>query len=150
MLSSQVSYLSPHSQWWINSLRPSDTYICISDLTIIGSDNGLALSKRQAIIWTNDGILLTGHLGTNFSEILTEIHTFSFKKMHLKLLSGKWHPFLSPPQCVNTLRPGKMATILRIFLNSFSCMKFFLRFSFQFYWNLFIMLQLTIKQHWFR
>ena len=36
----------------------------------IGSDNGLAPDRRQAIIWTNAGILLIGPLGTNFSEIL--------------------------------------------------------------------------------
>ena len=38
---------------------------------------------HQAIIWTDAGILLIGPLGTNFSEILIEIHTFSFKKKHL-------------------------------------------------------------------
>ena len=41
----------------------------------------------------NAGILLIGPLGTNFSEILIEIHTFSFKKMHLKMSSGKSRPF---------------------------------------------------------
>ena len=46
------------------------THICVSKLTSIGSDNGLAPGRRQAIIWTNAGILLIGHLGTNFSEIL--------------------------------------------------------------------------------
>ena len=60
---------------------------------IIGSDNGLSPVRRQAIIWTNTGILLIGPLGTNFSEILSEIHTFSFKKMRLKMSSGKWRPF---------------------------------------------------------
>ena len=49
------------------------THICISNLTIIGSDNGLSPDRRQAIIWTNAGILLIGPLGTNFSEILIEI-----------------------------------------------------------------------------
>ena len=39
------------------------------------------------------GILLIGHLGTNFSEILIEIYTFSFKKIHLKMPSAKWQPF---------------------------------------------------------
>ena len=37
---------------------------------IIGSDNGLSPGRRQAIIWTNTGILLIRPLGTNFSEIL--------------------------------------------------------------------------------
>ena len=74
-----------------SSLRPSDAYICVSKLTIIGSDNGLAPRRRQAIIWTNDGVLLIGPLGTNFSEITMEIHAFS--KMHLKMSSEKWRPF---------------------------------------------------------
>ena len=51
-------------------------HICISKLTTIGSDNGLSPGRRQAIIWTNAEILLIGTLGTNFSEILSKIHTF--------------------------------------------------------------------------
>ena len=70
------------------------THIWVSELiTIIGSDNGLLPGRCQAIIWTNAGILLIGTLGTNFSEILSKIHTFSFKKMHLKMSSGRWGPF---------------------------------------------------------
>ena len=69
------------------------THICVGKLTIIASDNGLSPERRQTIIWTNAGILLIGPLGTNFSEILIEIQTFSFKKMHLKMSSAKWRPF---------------------------------------------------------
>ena len=69
------------------------TLICVSDLTIIGSDNGLSPGRRQAIIWTNVGILLIGPLGTNFNENLIEILIFSFKKMRLKVSSSKWRPF---------------------------------------------------------
>ena len=69
------------------------THICVSKLTIIGSDNGLSPDRRQAIISTNAGILLIGTLGTNFNEILIEIDTFSFKKIHFKMLTGKWWPF---------------------------------------------------------
>ena len=79
-------HLAPPPQWgrktlpillMVNSLRPSDAYICVSKLTIIGSDNGLSPDRRQAIIWTNAGLsLLIGPLGTNFSEILIEILTF--------------------------------------------------------------------------
>ena len=36
------------------------TYICVNDLTNIGSDNGLAPGRRQAIIWTTAGILVIG------------------------------------------------------------------------------------------
>ena len=65
------------------------THICISKLTIIGSDNGLPPNRRQAVIGTNAGILLIRTLGTNFSEILGEIHSFSFKEMHFKMSSAK-------------------------------------------------------------
>ena len=69
------------------------THICVSKLTIIGSDNGLSPDRCQAIIWTNAGLLLIGPLGTNFSEIFIEILTFSFKKMRLKVSSAKRQPF---------------------------------------------------------
>ena len=69
------------------------THICVSKLTITGTDNGLPPGRRQAIIWTNAGILLIGPLGTNFNKNSIAIHTFSFKKIHLKLSSGKWRPF---------------------------------------------------------
>ena len=73
--------------------RGQVTHICVGNLTIIGPDNGLSSGRRQAIIWTNAGILLIGPRGTNFSEILIGIQTFSFKKMHLKMSSAKWRPF---------------------------------------------------------
>ena len=57
------------------------THICVGNLAIIGSDNGLSPDRCQAIIWTNDGILLIGPLGTNFSEILIKIQTFSLKEI---------------------------------------------------------------------
>ena len=68
-------------------------HICISKLTIVDSCNGLLPSRCQAIIWTNVGILLIAPLETSFSGILIEIHTFSFKEMHLKMTSAKWRPF---------------------------------------------------------
>ena len=66
------------------------THVCVGNLAIIGSDNGLSPGRRQAIIWTDAGILLIGPLGTNFSEIWIGIHTFSLKKIHLKMSSAKW------------------------------------------------------------
>ena len=53
--------------------------------TIIGSNNGLLPGWLQAIIWTNARILFIEPLKRNFSDILIEIHTFSFKKMFLKM-----------------------------------------------------------------
>ena len=93
---------------WVRAM-----HICVSKLTIIGSGKGLLPGRRQAIIWTNAGILLIGPLRTNFSEILIEIHKFSFKKMHLQMLSGKWRPFCLSLNVLNTvwlpstyIRPG--------------------------------------------
>ena len=110
MMSQYCNRLTHHKQqWWSNELVGvfwvwshflcvlthwgRVTHICVGDLTIIGSDNGLSPGRHQAIIWTNAGILLIGPLGTNFSEILIEILTFSFKKMHLKMSSAKWQTF---------------------------------------------------------
>ena len=76
---------------YINSLRLGDAYIHL--YSNHHSENGLSPGRHQAIIWTNDGILLIGPLETNFSEILIEIYTFSFKKMYLKMLSGNRWPF---------------------------------------------------------
>ena len=66
--------------------------MCVIELTIIGSDNGLLPDQHQVIIWTKAGMLLIGTLGSNFGEFLSEIHTFSVKKIRLKMLSAKWQP----------------------------------------------------------
>ena len=84
------------------------THICVSKLTVIASDNGLSPGRRQAIVWTNAGKLLIKLLGTNFRETIIEIHTFSSKKMHLKMSSGKWRPFFLGLN-VLTIHPGKYA-----------------------------------------
>ena len=85
------------------------THICASRLTIAGSDNGLSPGRRQAIIWTNAGILLIGPLGTNFSENLIEILTFSFTKMRLKVSSAKWRSFCLGLNVLN--RDAELATV---------------------------------------
>ena len=81
------------------------THICVIKLTIIGSDNGLSPGRRQAIIWTNVGILLIGTLETNFSEIVIEILPFSFKEMRLKVWSAKWRPFCLGLKVLRYCRP---------------------------------------------
>ena len=58
----------PHSL----TLRVRVAHICVSKLTIIDSDNGLAP--------VNATILLIGCLRTNFREFLIEIYTLSLKK----------------------------------------------------------------------
>ena len=74
------------------------THICVAYLTIIVSDNGLSPSRRQAIIWTNAGILIIWLIGANFSEILIEIHTF---KNAFKDVVCEKAAILSRPQGVN-------------------------------------------------
>ena len=81
------SCLCPLTHWgWV-------MHICVGNLTIIASDNGLWPGWRQAIIWTIAGILLIRPLGINFSEILIKIHAFSFYKTYLKMSSVKRLPF---------------------------------------------------------
>ena len=79
--------------WLVLTHRGRVMHICISKITIIGSDNGLSPGRCQAIIWTNAVILFIEPLGTNFSEILIAIHIVSLQKMHFNMLSGKWWPF---------------------------------------------------------
>ena len=52
------------------------THIYISNLTIIGSDNGLSPERRQAIIWTSAGILLIEPLGTSVKFFYSNSNIF--------------------------------------------------------------------------
>ena len=74
-------------KWWVCvhaivinitfiSLTLGDAYICVSKSIIIGSDSGLSPGRRQAIIWTNAGILLIRILETNFNEIKQNSYIF--------------------------------------------------------------------------
>ena len=60
--------------------------------TNVASDNGLLPDWCQ-VIWNNAIILSIRPRGTYFSEVLFKIQKFSFKEMHLKMLSAKWRPF---------------------------------------------------------
>ena len=142
-------------QWWLSLLRHlcvtqlwclthwgRVTHICVSKLTIIG--------RRQAIIWTNDGILLIGSLGTNFSEILVEIITFSFKKMHLKISSVKWRPFCLG---LNVLTHWGGQNVSRFVDGILKYIFYSMEtdiFQFKFQWSLFSRAHLTIHQHLYR
>ena len=93
--------------------------ICVGKLAIIGSDNVLSPERRQVIISTNAGLLSTGTLETNFSEILIEIQTFSFKKIHLKMPSGKWRTFWIGLNVLNSspVRPERPSKLSNRFEN---------------------------------
>ena len=105
-------------------------HICVRNLTLIGSDNGLSPGRRQVITWTNVGILFIGPLGTHFSEMSIEIHTFSLKKIHLKMSSGKLRPccldlnVLTHLKILDFYMLNKMASNLQqLFPNAISSMK---------------------------
>ena len=125
------------------------TYICISKLIIIGSYKSLSPGRRQAIIWTNAGILLIRTSGTNFNEVLSKIETFSFKKIHLKM-PAKWQTFCLSFNVLTHWGRDKVGAISQTtFSSTFSWMKMF-EFRLEFHWSLFLRVQFTIFQHWFR
>ena len=98
------------------------THICVGSLTVMGSENGLLPGRRRAIIWTNAGISSIGTLGKNFSENLSEIRTFSFKKMNFEM-SGNWGPFCLGVNVLtgDDIDDSPRATLLSILVASYQC-----------------------------
>ena len=66
----------------------------------IGSDNGLALKKRQAIIWTNDG-LVYGHIYASL-----RLDEFIYNARQLASLSSPLHFF--QPSAVSRMLVAKL------------------------------------------
>ena len=77
------------------------THICVSELTIIGSVNGLSPGRRQAIIWNNDGLLLIEPLGTNFNRN----SNIFIQENALEHVVCEMASILTGPQCVNESVP---------------------------------------------
>ena len=113
------------------------THIWVSNLTPIGSVNGLSPGRRQAIIWTNAGLLLIGPFGTNFSE------------MRLKVSSAKRRPFCLGLNELTHLPRDNLAEKLETFSTAFSSMKMF-ELWLKYHWSVFLRGHLTMNQHWFR
>ena len=93
------------------------THTFVGTLTIIGLNNGLSPSLRQAIIYTNGGLLLIEPLGTYFSEISIGIQTFLFKKINLNM-SAKWRPFCPG---LNVLKPESGPCHANLYISSRAC-----------------------------
>ena len=81
------------------------THICVGNLTIIDSDNGLSPERRRVIIWTNAAILLIWTLGNklqwNFnqnSNIFIEENAFENVVCEMLFISSR-------PQCVKLIGP---------------------------------------------
>ena len=81
------------------------THKCVGKLIIIGSDNGLAPGRRQAIIWINAALSLIGPLGTNFSEILIESLNIFIQEIAFESIVCEMASILSRPQWVNLSMP---------------------------------------------
>ena len=66
----------------------------------ISSYNGLSPDQRQAIIWTNAGMLLTGPSGTNFWKFIRNYNIFIQENMFGSVIR-ETAAILPWPQCVN-------------------------------------------------
>ena len=77
-------------------------HIC-SNLTIIGSDNGILPVWHQAIIWTNAATLSIRSSETYLSAISSKIQKFSFQGNAFEKVIWKMAAILSRPQCVNSI-----------------------------------------------
>ena len=77
-------------------------HICVSKLTIIGSDNGLSPGRRQAIIWTNAGIV-NWTLGNKFQWNLNRIQYIFIQENAFEDVVCEMASMSSRPQCVKFL-----------------------------------------------
>ena len=75
------------------------THKCVSELTNIGSDNGLSPGRRPAIIWTNVGILLIWPLGTNSVKYESKFIHFHIRKSTWKCRLENDGYFVSASMC---------------------------------------------------
>ena len=79
------------------------THICVSKLIIIGSDNGLSPDRRQAIVWTNAGILLK-HWGRDEMDAISQT-TFSNAFSWMKIFEHRleFHMKFVPKDPINNI-----------------------------------------------
>ena len=92
----------------------------IKKLTIIGLDNGLLPERRQAIIWTNTGILLIAHwLGNKlqcnaFEDIVWEMVSIASRPQCVKETGSTAHDARERPAAgERPLRTGRWGTHLK-------------------------------------
>ena len=79
--------------------------ICVSNFTIIGSDNGLVPGRCEAIIWNQCWNIVNAKPRNKFlSAIFSEIHTCSCNEMQLTISSAKRRQFCRGRNVVNWSR----------------------------------------------
>ena len=79
------------------------THICVGNLVIIGSDNGLSPGRRQAIIRTNAGILLIEPLGKKLQWNFNRNSNIFIQENAFESVVCEMAAILSRPQCVKSL-----------------------------------------------
>ena len=75
--------------------------ICICEIIIIGSDNGLLTGRRWGIIWTNSGILLIELLGIKLQWNFNWNQHIFIQENAFENVINKMVAILFLPQCVD-------------------------------------------------
>ena len=84
------------------------TDICVSILTITGSDNGLSPGRRETIIWTDDGIALIGALGSKLQWNLNRnLYSFIQENEFVNVIWKLAVTFFRPQYVNNFIRVTK-------------------------------------------
>ena len=117
------------------------SYILIPWLLYVINNRYIAPCYNEIRLYLS--VILVSIFITNGSSILRHIFLFT---LYILLTSF----VVCWSSCLNTLRPSKMDAISQTtFSSAFSCMKMF-EFRFEFHLSLFLRVQWTIFQHWFR
>ena len=120
MLARWYAWNKPHflTPWgWVK-------HICISKLTIIGSDNGLLPGRHQAIIWTNTGILLSGKENA-FENVIYEMEASSSRPQCVHLFGCEARIFCTKYSMIIIALPLKVSLIVFVSMNTpQSCTRF--------------------------
>ena len=130
-------------------------HICISKLTIISSNNGLSLGRPRSHYLNQCWNIV------KFQWNLKWNSNIFIQENAIQNVVCKMWAILSRPQCVNILTMASISKLTHwgrdkmdaisqtTFSSAFSWMKMF-EFRLKFHWSLFLRVQLTIFQHWFR
>ena len=89
--------------------RVTHAFVC--KITIIGSVNGVSPGRRQAIIWTSDGILLIGPLRNKVQWNLNRNSNIFIEENTFENFVCEMLPISSRPQCVKARLHGEVPAI---------------------------------------
>ena len=93
-----------------------ETRICVSTLNIVGSDNSLSHGRRQAIIWTNAGILLTVPWGQNWTAALNAFANSTAIKIHISIKVQLYTQLVESRKCMHRWKAMKCPEMAPVFV----------------------------------